>query len=247
MLGRLARKGGVMKRLAATAFLLGVGFSVDGCQAKQPAPTPEAVVAPQTEEEKTLYALGAMLGTRFVQPLRLTPADLQIVQKGLGDTALGGQSALTLDEWAPKVEALARARAEAAATGEKERARSFLETAAKEQGSVKTGSGLVFRTLKAGSGKSPRATDVVRVHYHGTLLDGTVFDSSRQRGQPAEFPLNGVIPCWTEGVQRMKVGETARLVCPSEIAYGDRGAPPTIPGGATLVFEVELLAIGAGR
>jgi len=83
----------------------------------------------------------------------------------------------------------------------------------------------------------------VRVHYHGTLTDGTVFDSSVQRGQPAEFPLNQVIPCWTEGVQRMKVGEKARLVCPSEVAYGDRGAPPNIPGGATLIFDVELLSI----
>jgi FKBP-type peptidyl-prolyl cis-trans isomerase FkpA/FKBP-type peptidyl-prolyl cis-trans isomerase FklB len=83
----------------------------------------------------------------------------------------------------------------------------------------------------------------VKVHYHGTLIDGTVFDSSVQRGQPATFPLNGVIPCWTEGVQRMKVGEKSRLVCPSQIAYGDRGAPPKIKPGATLVFEVELLEI----
>jgi FKBP-type peptidyl-prolyl cis-trans isomerase FkpA len=83
----------------------------------------------------------------------------------------------------------------------------------------------------------------VRVHYEGALTDGTVFDSSMKRGQPIEFPLKGVIPCWTEGVQRMKVGERAKLVCPSEIAYGDQGRPPAIPGGATLVFEVELLGI----
>ena len=87
------------------------------------------------------------------------------------------------------------------------------------------------------------ATDVVSVHYHGTLPDGKVFDSSVQRGQPAEFPLNQVIPCWTEGVQKMKVGGKARLVCPSTIAYGDQGRPPVIPGGATLVFEVELLEV----
>ena len=86
----------------------------------------------------------------------------------------------------------------------------------------------------------------MKVHYVGRLLDGTEFDSSRKRGQPAEFPLNGVIPCWTEGVGKMKVGEAATLTCPSEIAYGEGGRPPTIPGGATLVFDVELLEIVSG-
>ena len=102
---------------------------------------------------------------------------------------------------------------------------------------------MVIRTLQPGTGESPKATDTVKVHYHGTLTDGTVFDSSVQRGQPATFPLNGVIPCWTEGVQKMKVGEKAKLTCPSAIAYGDRGRPPTIPGGATLVFEISLISI----
>ena len=88
-----------------------------------------------------------------------------------------------------------------------------------------------------------KATDKVKVHYHGTLIDGTVFDSSVERKQPIDFALNGVIPCWTEGVQMMKVGGKARLVCPSEIAYGDNGAPPKIKPGATLVFDVELLEI----
>jgi len=100
------------------------------------------------------------------------------------------------------------------------------------------------KTLKAGSGSSPTSTDVVRVHYHGTLPDGKVFDSSVQRGQPVEFGVGQVIPCWTEGLQHMKVGEKAKFVCPSDIAYGDAGTPDgTIPPGATLVFEVELLGI----
>src|SRR5262249_13958762 len=94
-----------------------------------------------------------------------------------------------------------------------------------------------------GSGASPAATDTVKVHYEGTLENGTVFDSSKKRGTPATFALNQVIPCWTEGVQKMKVGGQAKLTCPSAIAYGDRGAPPTIPGGATLTFDVELLGI----
>jgi FKBP-type peptidyl-prolyl cis-trans isomerase FkpA len=103
-------------------------------------------------------------------------------------------------------------------------------------------SGLVYRELVAGTGPSPRATDMVRVHYRGTFPDGREFDSSYSRNEPAEFPLNGVIPCWTEGVQKMKVGGKASLTCPASIAYGERGRPG-IPGGATLLFDVELLAI----
>ena len=109
--------------------------------------------------------------------------------------------------------------------------------------SVTTSSGLIYQSLKEGTGASPKATDTVRVHYHGTLADGKVFDSSVQRGQPAEFPLNRVIPCWTEGVQKMKVGGKAKLTCPPQIAYGARGAGGVIPPNATLTFEVELLGV----
>lgn len=115
--------------------------------------------------------------------------------------------------------------------------------AAKEPGAVVTKSGLVYRALKEGSGASPSASDAVRVHYKGTFPDGRVFDSSYQRGQPAEFPLNRVIPCWTEGVQRMKAGGKAKLTCPPSIAYGERGAGGVIPPNATLTFEIELLDV----
>lgn len=108
---------------------------------------------------------------------------------------------------------------------------------------VTTSSGLVFKLVKAGQGASPQATDRVKVHYRGTLLNGTEFDSSYKRGQPAEFPLNRVIPCWTEGLQLMKVGATAQLTCPPHIAYGSRGAGAVIPPDATLKFEVELLGV----
>jgi FKBP-type peptidyl-prolyl cis-trans isomerase FkpA len=123
-------------------------------------------------------------------------------------------------------------------------ATAYLDKAAAQPGAQKTASGLVYRELKAGSGAHPAATDVVKVHYKGTLIDGTEFDSSYKRNEPASFPLNRVIPCWTEGVQMMKVGGKSQLVCPSAIAYGDAGSPPVIPGGATLIFEVELLGIG---
>jgi len=115
--------------------------------------------------------------------------------------------------------------------------------AAKEPGAQVTPTGLVYRSLKEGSGASPQATDKVRVHYRGTFADGKEFDSSYSRGEPAEFPLDRVIKCWTEGVQRIKVGGKAKLTCPPDIAYGERGAGSVIPPGATLQFEVELLGI----
>ena len=118
-----------------------------------------------------------------------------------------------------------------------------LAAAAKEKGAVKSSSGLVYQSLKEGSGASPAATDIVKVNYRGTLTDGKEFDSSAKNGGPVSFPLNKVIPCWTEGVQKMKVGGKAKLTCPSDIAYGDRGSPPLIKPGSTLVFEVELLSI----
>ena len=122
--------------------------------------------------------------------------------------------------------------------------KAYLEKAAAEPGAVRTASGLIYRELRAGSGSSPTATDTVTVNYRGTLVNGTEFDSSYKRNEPASFPLNQVIPCWTEGVQKMKVGGKAELVCPASIAYGEQGSPPTIPGGATLIFEIELLRIG---
>jgi FKBP-type peptidyl-prolyl cis-trans isomerase FkpA len=132
---------------------------------------------------------------------------------------------------------------QAAAQKQKELAKPYLENAAKEKGAQKMESGLIYQQIKAGTGAQPKASDIVKVHYTGTLIDGKEFDSSIKRGQPAEFPLGQVIPCWTEGVGKMKVGGKAKLVCPSDIAYGDQGRPPIILGGATLVFEVELLDV----
>ena len=119
----------------------------------------------------------------------------------------------------------------------------FAEKAAKEKGAVKTASGLVYRSLEEGTGEQPARSSTVRVNYKGTFIDGKVFDASEKHGGPATFPLDRVIPCWTEGVARMKVGGKAQLVCPPAIAYGARGAPGAIPPNSTLVFEVELLEI----
>jgi FKBP-type peptidyl-prolyl cis-trans isomerase FkpA len=119
-----------------------------------------------------------------------------------------------------------------------------IDKAVAEKGAIRTDSGMVYRSLKDGSGASPKETDVVRVHYRGTLPDGKEFDSSIARGQPTEFPLNRVIRCWTEGVQKMKTGGKAKLTCPPNLAYGERGTPGgPIPPNATLIFEVELLGI----
>jgi FKBP-type peptidyl-prolyl cis-trans isomerase FkpA len=202
----------------------------------------KAAPEPKTEEQKTLYALGLMLG-RNIGVFNLTPEELELVKSGLSDAVTKKKPAVELTTYGPKLDGLARARSTATANAEKGKAKTEIEAASREPGAIKTPSGLVIRTIKPGTGPSPAATDRVKVHYHGTLSDGSVFDSSVQRKEPATFPLSGVIKCWTEGVQRMKVGEKAKLTCPSELAYGDEGRPPTIPGGATLTFEVELLEI----
>ena len=198
--------------------------------------------APVTDEEKTIYAVGLSL-SQNIAPLSLTPAEIEIVKQAMSDAA-AGKPAIKIEEWGPKIGELARAREGKMAEGEKSKATAYLAKAAAEPGAVKTASGLIYKELAAGTGPMPAATDMVQVNYKGSLIDGTEFDSSAKHGgQPAEFPLNQVIPCWTEGVQKVKVGGKAQLVCPSDIAYGDGGRPPTIPGGATLVFEVELLKI----
>jgi FKBP-type peptidyl-prolyl cis-trans isomerase FkpA len=195
----------------------------------------------KTDDEKTLYTLGLSVG-QSLQVFSLTPAELELVKQGLTDAVTGAKPQVDMQEYMPKLNEMAKARQGAQAGVEKKKGEEYAAKAAKEKGAVKLESGLVYKDLKVGTGESPKATDKVKVHYRGTLIDGTEFDSSYKRNEPATFPLNGVIPCWTEGVAKMKVGGKAKLVCPAAIAYGDRGRP-SIPGGATLLFEVELLEI----
>lgn len=218
-----------------------------GCQkdAGAAAPAPAAAVEPKSDEEKTLYVMGIVMG-RNLSPLGLSEAELEMLKLGMTDEALGKPKKAALEEYGPKIQAFAQGRAGAIAAKEKAASAAYLEKAAAEPGAQKKPSGLVYTEVAAGTGANPTPNDRVKVEYTGKLIDGTVFDSSAQHGKPAEFTLGGVIPCWQEGVQLMKKGGKARLVCPSTIAYGDAGSPPTIKPGATLVFDVELLDIVKG-
>jgi FKBP-type peptidyl-prolyl cis-trans isomerase FkpA len=238
-------------KILTTGLILAGGLALGACKggtsqapATQTSTAPAAAAAGPSEDEKTFYAAGFMLGRNLSQ-LGLTPVEIEAAKKGLADAALGKQPEQALETYGPKIQAAIQLRQAKRAEAEKAKAQTFLENAAKEAGATKTASGLIYTTITPGTGKSPAATDVVKVNYRGTLIDGTEFDSSYKHNQPAEFLVSQVVPCWREGVQKMKVGEKAKLVCPSSIAYGDQGSPPTIPGGATLVFELELLSVGA--
>ena len=201
-------------------------------------PKPQAPLA--SDDEKTIYSLGLSM-YRSLGQFDLSPAELELVKRALSDAA-AHKPAVDLNTWGPKIQALAQTRAARVAEREKTASAAYLAKAATQPGAVKTESGLIFRDITPGTGASPKATDTVKVHYRGTLVDGTEFDSSYRRNEPAQFALNGVIRCWTEGVQKMKVGGKAQLVCPSDLAYGEQGRPG-IPGGAALIFEIELLDI----
>jgi FKBP-type peptidyl-prolyl cis-trans isomerase FkpA len=212
---------------------------------RKAAPSPSPAALAMTDEQKTIYALGLMM-QRSIDQFGLSKEELELCKRAITDGS-SGKPALDLNEWGAKVQALARDRAARGVVREKAASAEYLAKAATAAGAIKTDSGLIYTELAAGHGASPAAADTVKVNYRGTLINGTEFDSSYKRGEPAQFSVGGVIRCWTEGLQRMKVGGKARLVCPSDIAYGDRGSQ-SIPGGAALIFEVELIdVIGASR
>ena len=227
------------------AHLLGVGYTslvllaCNGQEAKTD--TPAKV---ETEEEKVLYALGLVIAQNTMEPFngQFSDAEIAVVLQRFADALKGSETIVPLGEFGPKInpmlqERLQRVQAQAEAEGQ-----AFMEKAAQEEGAVQTASGLIFKELRAGTGVSPKATDRVKVHYHGSLIDGTVFDSSVERGEPVTFALDQVVKGWTEGLQMMKVGGKAKLTIPPELAYGP-GGRAGIPPNATLIFEVELLGI----
>jgi len=211
--------------------------------------TPAALRAeeatPKTPDQKALYAIGTGMA-RDLQALKVSPEELRYLIAGIQDQY--GQKA-KLDTGTPDVsqniQRFQRDRLQAALQEEENESKKFLAAVAKEKGAKKLSSGLVYLELKEGAGKKPEATDIVRVTYKGTLRDQTVFDSALDPKEPAEFQLGKVIPCWQQALGEMKPGGKARFVCPSEMAYGNRGMAPAIRPGAALQFEVELLEIVA--
>lgn len=200
------------------------------------------VGAATDDDSNALYTLGQLI-SRTLETFDLSAEDLQHVQAGLEDGVLGRSSRVDLTIEAPRLHALQAARKERVLQRERETTRATVVALTQDDPGERTPSGIVLQSLREGHGPSPTPTDHVSVHYEGRLLDGTVFDSSRVRGEPATFAVKGVIACWTEALQHMRVGSRHRIVCPPELAYGDRGAPPAIRPGSTLVFDIELLGI----
>ncbi len=197
----------------------------------------------ESDEDKLLYTLGMAFSRKLAQ-YQFSEADLVKIQAGLADGALGREPRVPPDEFGPQIDAMLKARMATVTEREKEAGAAFRARIAAAPGAETTDSGMIYRELAPGDGASPAATDTVKIHYHGTLRDGTVFDSSLEK-DPSTFGVGRVIGCFSEGLQKMKVGGKSKLTCPPEIAYGDRGSPPRIRPGATLVFEVQLLEIVA--
>lgn len=230
-----------MRRLISLLFVLSLAAA---CEPSSQPPATASSESPATlasEEDKIIYAVGVTLA-RSVAMLDLDEREVEIVKRGMEDRLFGQPLAVDIAEYGPKMAGLAHARTALAAKKEREASKSFLAEAAAAPGAITTESGLIYTQIEEGTGPKPGPADEVEVHYHGTLRDGTVFDSSRDRGKPAIFTLNRVIPCWTEALQMIKVGGRASIVCPADIAYGDRGAGEIKPGAA-LRFDVELISI----
>ncbi len=195
----------------------------------------------KTDEDKTFYTLGTMFGSRL-NNLELSEKEIDALAAGLRDSAGKKELQVKPEEFQNKIQEVFSERMKKFAEKVKLTGSEYLAKFVSE-GAEKTASGLAYKIENAGSNKKPKAEDVVEVHYHGTLIDGTVFDSSKERNQPVSFPLNRVIKGWTEGLQLVGEGGKIKLVIPSDLAYGDAGAPPKIPGGSTLIFDVELITV----
>jgi len=196
----------------------------------------------KTDEDKAFYSMGVMFGSRLKE-LALSDNEIDLLVQGLRDSAAGKKPEVDPSQFQIKMQELFRTRMTKIAEENKKKGADFLDNFVKKEGATKTASGLAYKILQEGTANPPKAQDTVEVHYHGTLIDGTVFDSSKERGKTVSFPLDRVIKGWTEGLQLLKPGGKIKLVIPPELGYGEHGAPPKIPGGATLVFEVELFKV----
>ncbi len=232
--------------LTAAIGTLAVLLLASGCTAGEKNPELKGL------KEKVSYAIGLSIGRDFqAQEIEVDP---ELLLRGLKD-GLAGKEGLMSEEQiqetqiAFQTEMMAKQETKMKAMADKNKQESevFHADNAKKDGVVTLPSGLQYQVIEAGKGKSPKAEDMVTVHYEGTLIDGSVFDSSRMRGEPATFPVGGVIPGWTEALQLMKEGAKYRLFIPPALAYGERGAGPMIGPNATLVFEVELLKIDSQK
>ncbi|MEA2110632.1 MAG: FKBP-type peptidyl-prolyl cis-trans isomerase [Campylobacterota bacterium] len=202
----------------------------------------------KTQKEKAGYIIGIEMAKQLI--VSKDDLDLDAMKLGMQDVFSGAKPKLSPEEMRTAMQAFQESKKKNEVVmmkrlmdANKKEGRAFLAANKKKKGVTTLPSGLQYKVIKSGSGKSPKLTDTVVTHYHGTLIDGTVFDSSYDRGEAVSFPINGVIKGWTEALQKMKVGDKWQLVIPSELAYGDRGAPPSIVPGATLLFDVELLKI----
>jgi len=207
-----------------------------------PAIAPAAEPVLDTEEQEILYALGLAM-SQNLKPFALTVDEVSLVQAGLADGVLGNEPRVALETVGPKIDSMLRARLDVVAEQEKVAGKLFLAEAAAQDGAVTTDSGMIYVDLAVGSGEAPDATSIVKLHYHGTLRDGTVFDSSRIAAEPATIPMAQMPPCMREGVSSMLLGGKRKVYCPPSLAYGDEGRPPMIPPAAVLVLEMELMEI----
>lgn len=194
------------------------------------------------EEQQTLYALGAALANNL-RELELTADERAFVLSGFQEVVEGKTARVDVTSFMPKIQALHQQRQTRSIEQQHERGAAYLAQQAAQSGAVTTASGLVYREVSPGAGREVTEHDTVTVHYEGTLPDGTVVDSSRKRGKPTQFRVNGVIACWKEALLRMKDGGRSHIVCPADLAYGDGGSPPAIPRGATLAFDIELIDV----
>jgi FKBP-type peptidyl-prolyl cis-trans isomerase FkpA len=198
---------------------------------------------PMTDDDKVIFAVGQIL-SGSVKPFAFSEHEMQLVQEGFAAGMHGKKTGIEAESYRSKIQTLLTARVAKGVATAKAAGQAYRDKAAAATGATTTSTGIIMTTVQAGSGPSPTTEDTVKVHYEGKLVDGTVFDSSKLHGgEPLTFKVSGVIPCWTEALQHMSVGSKVKVICPPELAYADRGSPPQIPGGSTLVFDVELMAI----